>query len=71
MSLELPIGFEDSPEPVKLDVLQNRKSSQLTDAIREELGNEATGRQGLQKHEKAQILLRLRLGNKAINESGE
>jgi len=58
--LDLPAGFNDSPDPVKYDVLCGKRSEDLVGAIRDELGRSGAHSQQLTKGDKAAILLALR-----------
>jgi len=61
--IELPAGFDDAPEPMKYDVLTNKRSKELVAAIRDELGRGGANGAQLSKGDKAAVLLALRDSN--------
>ena len=67
--LELPMGFDDAPKTVQVEVLESKRSRELAAEIADELGLEEPRSGQLSKQHKALILLQLRDYRDIVNES--
>ena len=65
--LDLPLGFDDAPVPVQMEVLESKRSVELAAAIADELRMDSPRAGALNKRHKAAILLELRDYHDAID----
>lgn len=58
--IELPDGFAEASDDVKIELLESRRSEELVAAIRAELGRTGKSSPQLNKRDKAAIIVALR-----------